>query len=318
MEPEARYAWVGAGVLALVALLVLGMLWLTGETDDRVIKRYTVYFEQQSLEGLQIGSGVRMQGITVGKVEDYAIIPGHARRVKVTLQVDARTPVLEGAVAEVARHLVTGLSAIDLVNKGEGGPPLMNVPTGEEYPVIPEGVTQFARMASTLEDMGLAGRDALVRFNTLLSDRNMAALGRLVDNLEGISGNLRQTLPALTEETRATLADTRAAAARLDGLGAEASQTLRDSRAHMDGLAAETRATLASARESFQAVNREMAGLSMELKLSADLATQEIQSTAQSLRQAGDALQETGRALSEPARILYGTHEADLGPGEQP
>ena len=63
MEPETRYAWVGVAVLALVALLVMGMVWLTGGTENKVVKRYTVYFEKQSLEVLQISSDVRMQGI---------------------------------------------------------------------------------------------------------------------------------------------------------------------------------------------------------------------------------------------------------------
>ena len=175
MEPEARYAWVGVAVLALVALVAWGMYWLTGGTDERLVKRYTIYFERQSLEGLQIGSDVRMQGIKVGKVEDYAILPGEARRVRVILQVDARTPVLEGVEAQVARHLVTGLAAIDLVNQADGGPPLMRIPDGEDHPVITEGVSQLARVASTLEEVSVVGRDALVRFNTLLSDQNQKA-----------------------------------------------------------------------------------------------------------------------------------------------
>ena len=317
MEPEARYAWVGVAVLALVALVVAGMVWLTGGTDDKEVKRYTAYFEKQSLEGLQIGSDVRMQGITVGKVEDYAIIPGQARRVRVILQVDARTPVLEGVVAEVARHLVTGLAAIDLVNVAEGGPALLNVPDGEDYPVIPEGVPQFARVASTLEDMSVAGRDALARINTLLSDQNRKALGRLLANLDNVSGDLRQTLPVLSDEVRSTLASSRQLATRMDGLGEEASQALKETRQRLGHMATETEATLASARETLKTMDGEMRDLSVRLRLSADLATQEIQSTAQSLRLAGDALKETGQALSEPARILYGTDEGALGPGEK-
>ncbi len=318
MEPEARYAWVGVAVLALVALLAGGMVWLTGGTENKVVKRYVVYFEKQSLEGLQIGSDVRMQGIKVGKVEDYAITPGQARRVRAVLQVDARTPVLEGVVAEVARHLVTGLAAIDLVNVAEGGPALMQVPDGEDYPVIPEGVPQFARVASTLEEMSVEGRDALVRFNTLLSDRNQKAVAGLLANLDGLGADLRRNTPALREELVATLAATRQAAEQVRGLGADTGQVLRHVDQRLDRVAEEAASTLASARHTLGAMDREMQGLSVQLRLSADLAIQEIQGTAQSLRLAGDALQETGRAMADPARILYGTNEADLGPGETP
>ena len=314
MEPEARYAWVGVAVLALVAFVAWGMYWLTGGTDETMVKRYTVYFERQSLEGLQISSDVRMQGIKVGKVEDYAIIPGEARRVRVILQVDARTPVLEGVEAEVARHLVTGLAAIALVNAADGGPPLMRVPDGEKYPVIKEGVPQLARVASTLEEMGVLGRDALVRFNTLLSDQNQKALAGVLTHLDGLSGDLRRTMP----ELNATLASARQAAGRMDTLGADASQAIRETNARLGRVASETEATLASARNTLHSIDQEMDGLAVQLRLSADLGIQEIQATAQSLRLAGDALQESGRALSDPARILYGTNEAALGPGEQP
>ena len=314
MEPEVRYAWVGAGVLALVALLIGGMVWLTGGTEEQQIKRYVVYFEKQSLEGLQISSDVRMQGIKVGKVQDYAIIPGQARRVRVILQVDARTPIFENAEAEVARHLVTGLAAIDLINPAEGNAPLMQVPDGEEFPVIKEGVPQFARVANTLEDMSVVGRDALVRFNMLLSDQNQKSLSGVLSNLDKLTGELHRTMP----ELNATLASARQVAGRVDTLGAEASQVMRETNAHIGRVATQTEATLASARDTLGAMNREVHGLAVQLRMSADLATQEIQTTAQSLRLAGDALQESGRALSDPGRILYGTNAASLGPGEQP
>lgn len=314
MEPEARYAWVGVAVLALVALVAWGMYWLTGGTENKVVKRYVVYFEKQSLEGLQIGSDVRMQGIKVGKVEDYAITPGQARRVRTVLQVDARTPVLEGVVAEVARHLVTGLAAIDLMNAVQGGPALTRVPDGEDYPVIPEGVPQLARVASTLEEMSVFGREALVRFNGLLSDRNQQAMARILVNLDGLTDDLRQTVP----ELNATLASTRRMAEHVDTLGADAGQLIRDTQSRLGQVAGETEAALASARNTLRAMDTEIHGLSVQLRMSADLATQEIQTTAQSLRLAGDALRETGRAMSDPARILYGTNEADLGPGEKP
>jgi len=314
MEPEARYAWVGAAVLALVALLVGGMVWLTGGTEDKVVKHYTVYFEKQSLEGLQIGSGVRMQGISVGKVEDYAIIPGQARRVRVQIQVDARTPVLEGVVAEVARHLVTGLAAIDLVNLAEGGAPLMNVPDGEDYPVIPEGESQLARVASTLEDMGTEGRVVLGRINTLLSDDNLKAFSRTLTHLDVLGGDLRKAVPDLN----AALEGTRVAAQRVTDLSEATDKVVSAGQARLVVLADDTQATLGQARQTLSTLNQEMDGLGVRLKVSADLATQDIQSTAQALRQAGESLQETGQAFSDPVRLLYGSHEASLGPGENP
>jgi phospholipid/cholesterol/gamma-HCH transport system substrate-binding protein len=175
MESDARYAWVGLVVVTLVATLVAGFYWLN-DSGKEAVKRYTVYFQNQSLEGLQLNSDVRMQGIKVGKVADYTILPAQAKTVRVILEVDARTPVWEGAEAVVNRNLVTGLAAIDLDNVWKGGADIGPPPEGEPYAVIDEGVPQMARISSTLEGLGKAGSEAVDRVNLLLSDQNQKAI----------------------------------------------------------------------------------------------------------------------------------------------
>jgi phospholipid/cholesterol/gamma-HCH transport system substrate-binding protein len=311
MEPDARHAWVGLAVLVLSILLAAGLYWLTG-AEAHAVKRYTVYFQKQSLEGLQISSDVRMRGIKVGKVVDYAIMPGEATRVWVVLEVDARTPVLEGAEAVISRNLVTQLAAVDLDNPVQGGGPLVAVPEGETYPVIQEGVPQITRVTDTLEELATTSQDVLTRFNTLLSDQNQEAFAGTLANLNGLTGELRGIGPELST----TLASARLAADRLDAVGREAHLTLHTAGERIDSTAAEAESALAAARATLHTFDREMQGMAVQLKLSADLGVQEIQATAQSLRLAGDALQETGRALSDPGRLLYGPSAADLGPGE--
>jgi phospholipid/cholesterol/gamma-HCH transport system substrate-binding protein len=313
MESDARYAWVGAGLLGLAILLAGGLYWLTGGADKTIMKRYLVYFERQSLEGLQINSAVRMQGVNVGKVSDYAIMPGEAQRVRVILQVDARTPVLEGATAVVSRNLVTGLAAVDLSNLAQGGGPLENVPPGESYPLIKEGVPQLAKVASTLQDLGESSQTTLNRINSLLSDPNQRAIAGTLSNLEAISGMLRETLPQLN----ATLASARQAADRLDGLAQDTGVAVRDSQARFGKVAQEAEATLSASRTTLKAIDTDVHKMTTQLKRSSDLAMQEVQATAQSLRLAGDALQNAGRSLADPGRVLYGPSKAELGPGER-
>lgn len=313
MESEARYVRIGLATLVLAALLAFGLFWLAGGNEDQFGKRYLVYFQSQSLEGLQINSDVRMQGIKVGKVVDYAIMPVEARKVRVLLQVDARTPVLEGVTAVVARHLVTSLAAIDLENPAKGGVPLMRTSEGESYPVIPEGVPRLARVADTLEELGVSGQEALNRFNNMMSGENQKALAGTLANLSQITGELKQTMP----ELKAAVASTRRAADQVESLGGDARGALKSAGDQLGKVASETAATLNSARVTLDKVDLEMTGLTGQVKLTADLAGQEIQSTALSLRLAGDALQDTGRALSNPARVLYGPNRGSLGPGEK-
>jgi phospholipid/cholesterol/gamma-HCH transport system substrate-binding protein len=326
MESDARYAWVGLAVVTLIVLLAGGFYWLKGGNKPEV-NRYTVYFRNQSLEGLQLNSDVRMQGIKVGKVADYTILPGQAKTVRVLLEVDARAPVWEGAEAVVSRNLVTGLAAIDLDNVWKGGAAIGPPPNGEPYPVIDEGVPQMARISSTLEGLGKAGGEAVMRVNKLLSDQNQKAFSAILGNVAGVTGELRQLSPELT----ATLSATRQAALRLDQAGAELTPVLRDSSRllrdggqvvqqagqRLDKLAADAESTLSSTRGTMQALDASLRDMRTQLRLSVDLGLQEIQTTAQAMRGASEALQTTSREFADPGRLLYGPHQAEMGPGEQ-
>ncbi len=319
MESEARYAWVGATVVALLLILAGSLYWLSGAAERLPTKRYTVYFQTQSLEGLQIGSPVRMQGINVGRVEDYTILPDRPGTVRVSLEVDRRTPVLEDAQAVISRNLLTGLAAVELSNTGLSRVPLMRVPPGETNPVIQEGVADLSRVAELVEDLGRTGHESLKRLNTLLADDNQKAIAGTLRNLYALTGDLRQTVP----EMNAALGSARRAAEQVQSAGAEMRQVVRDGGAHLARVAgavertlAQADATLQSARTSLGRMEQELGGIAVSLRISADLATQEVEATGQSLRQAGEALQAAGRELADPVRILYGPLPEALGPGE--
>ncbi|PIV23766.1 MAG: hypothetical protein COS39_03315 [Hydrogenophilales bacterium CG03_land_8_20_14_0_80_62_28] len=313
MESEARYIQVGIITLLLIALLVGGLAWLAGRTGQKAQDRYLVYFREQSLEGLQINSDVRMQGVKVGKVVDYAILPGEAHKVRVLLQVDDRTPVMAGVKAIVSRHLVTGLAAIDLENPPQATEALTQVPEGEKYPVIPEGVSRLDKVTNSLEELGKSSQESFNRFNTLLSDRNQRAIAATLSNLSRATSDLNKALPEIT----ATAVGVHQAADQIGGLGVEARASLKEAVGQLNKVAGETSATLASTRATLDRMDREITNLSGQIKLTTDLAGQDIQSTAQSLREAGDALKDSGRALTDPARVLFGPNPKHLGPGEE-
>src|SRR5439155_16272997 len=167
MEPEARYTAIGAVLLVLLLSLAAGTVWLmgTGGADSR---QYTVYFEHQSLEGLQVGSAVEMRGIPVGRVERLAISRDNINRVRVTLRVDRKTPVSVNTVAAVERKLLTGLARIALDTPGTPGRELTEAPPGETYPVIAEGQSKLEHVGDALNRIAISGNSALVAVSELL------------------------------------------------------------------------------------------------------------------------------------------------------
>ncbi len=320
MESEARYAWVGGTLIALFIALAAGIYWLSGAGDNLPSKRYIVYFQQQSLEGLQIDSEVRMRGIKVGRVADYGIVADPTRGVRVLLEVDDRIPVLEGVQATVNRKLVTGIAGVDLINARGNGAPLTRLSPGESYPVIAEGVPEITRMTDVLQDLGSSGSEALQRFNRLLSEQNQQTLARTLENTRVLTGQMAQIAPAL----RATLDQSRRTAEQLEQVGVVAVQTLNTTSRQIDHLAAESRTTLGAVRTTLngagaalEQTRAEISALSLNLRLTADLASQDLQATSKVLRESGRAMQQSARALAEPERILFGIPQGSLGPGEE-
>jgi len=323
MESDARYAWVGGVVLGL-ALLMAGAIWWLQGNDGKEVTRYLVYFRNQSLEGLQINSDVRMQGIKVGKVVDYVILPSQAKTVRVLLGVDARTPILEGVEAVVTRNLVTGLAAVDLNNVWKGGTPLATIPKGEEYLVIEEGVPEMARFTKSIEGLGIASQEAMGRFNKLLSDENQRALSATLNNIAGLTGDARRDFVQIAPELTATLIAARHAATRLDRIGEEltpvvheTSHLVQHAGQRLDSLAGEVESTLKATRNTLTNLDAGIRDTQVQLRLSADLGMQELQSSAQSLRMAGDSLHTTSRDFTDPGRLLFGPNKGELGPGEE-
>ena len=177
MEPEAKYTLVGTVVLILIASIAAALFWLrsSGEADD---KRYKIYFERQSLEGLQVRSDVKMRGIRVGSVNAFRISSGRPGAVEVFIRVDDSTPVRQSTQAVVERQLVTGIASILLVNTTEDSPPLTQLPQGEVYPVIAEGESRVQQVAESINQIAQRADETMQRINAVLSPQNQRALTR--------------------------------------------------------------------------------------------------------------------------------------------
>ena len=83
---------IGAVVLGLVAAAVLAFLWLSSAGRDSDFRFYTVYFEHQSLDGLQVGAAVNMRGIAVGRVARIQSQPIRVGVFQTMLKCRARGP----------------------------------------------------------------------------------------------------------------------------------------------------------------------------------------------------------------------------------
>ncbi len=178
METEGRYTLVGTLVLAVIALMTLAIVWLVGAADQIAYQTYTIYFKQQSLDGLAVGSPVKMRGIKVGVVDSYRFAQGDDEAVSVTARIDEGVPVHTGAAAYIKRNLVTGIAAVEINNGPSNSALLSEIPRGERYPVIAEGSSDLDKVATAISRLAVSGAQVLEKMDTLLSENNQHAISQ--------------------------------------------------------------------------------------------------------------------------------------------
>lgn len=326
MEAEARYTYVGAAVLALVAALVLALLWLNRVGGGDEFRRYAIHFERQALDGLQVGADVTLRGIKVGRVDDYALSDAHFNRVRVVVRIDRRAPVLTNTEAVVTRNFVTGIAAIALVTREPVGAPLAAVPDGEEFPVIAEGRSDLDEIAGRVNKVGEMAAAALNNINQLLNAENRQALRETVDSVRRLSDGLNQRMASLDRaivQVGGAASQVGAASTRLGEAGDRIAVVVERDGARLDDTLADTQRAVEDARRALQQV----AATSLAVQEQVATTVRRFESTAAGLDdQVGVAVGELRLSveaatrvidrLRDPRAALLGPGKAQLGPGE--
>lgn len=310
MEPEAKYTLVGAAVLMLLALIVVAAVWLEGSGGEGDDMPYKIYFERQSLEGLQIRSDVKMQGIKVGAVTGFRISARRPGSVEVVIRVDSSAPVHQGTRATVERQLLTGIANIRLANADEGSPPL-DVPPDEPYPLIAEGESEY-KLTESMAQVAQRVDETMQRINIALSDENQVALSEILINLRQISGDMSRSMAGLDK----TLASMGHAADEVRSMSAVVRDDVHKLAVRYDMLGEESTTAVRDVSAAVREMSADVAQLSGRMDALLNDGNVELRVTAQELRTTADALGTAARRLSEPGRALFGPARGSMGPGE--
>jgi phospholipid/cholesterol/gamma-HCH transport system substrate-binding protein len=294
MEPEARYTAIGVAILALVVALAAAAVWLSRTGTRAEIRRYTVYFERESLEGLQIGSAVDMRGIQIGRVERLAIQRDNINRVQVTIRIYGNAPVSDNTVAVVERKLVSGVARVALETARPPGPELTRVPPGERYPVIAEGQSDLEQFGDALNRLAITGTGALEGVNELLSERNRKEIMATIADLRAMSARVSAAADHLASSGR---------------LVADAAQKVGDTAQKVgdtaDAVGAQAKDTL-----------RDLSRTASALQGTAGIGANELSATLQELRSSAAAVARAAERFDDPRTIVFGPNPQQLGPGE--
>jgi len=221
METRSNHVLVGAVTLALLAGLLVFIVWLAG-LSNKTTKCFDIYFSQ-GVEGLNKGSSVNFQGVPVGQIQKISLLPDRPEFVWVRVDVDAQTPVLQGTTAQIKGVGFTGVSEIALEGAVKGGQPLVQVgPQG--CPVIPASSGGLGALLNSAPELIDRIQRLTERLTELLSDKNQNSISDILENVDKTTRVLAERAPDLAD----AIGDARIAA-RNAGVAAQRVGLLADS-----------------------------------------------------------------------------------------
>jgi len=196
METRSNYVLVGSVVLALLAALALFIVWLTGLSGDQR-RCFDVYFAQ-GVGGLNKGTNVTFSGVPVGQITEISLLPERPEFVWVRIEVDEKTPVLQGTTAQIKGVGFTGVSEIQLDGAVRGARPLTQIgPQG--CPVIPASQGGLGALLNSAPELIDRIQRLTERLTELLSDRNQNAISDILENVDRTTKVLAERAPDLAD-----------------------------------------------------------------------------------------------------------------------
>ncbi|HYH36680.1 MAG TPA: MlaD family protein [Azospirillum sp.] len=247
METRASYILVGSFVLTLIAGLFGFTVWVAKIQLEESRQPYRIFFTG-SVTGLQTGSPVRYQGIPIGTVTDLRLDPENVSRVRVTIEVNADTPIKTDSIASLEVQGVTGGAYVQIA----GGTPDSKLLRETEYkgmPVIPSRPSTLAAVVDAAPQILARVLDLTDRLSAgLMSPENLQALTQTLDNARRVSGDVAAATQGLDGTVR-----------ELTGLMAELNRTVQTVGPHLDQ-------TVVQAGKSMQTLTADLHELTGSLK----------------------------------------------------
>ena len=303
-----NYTLVGAFVLVLGTLLVVGVLWLaSGGTSQKRVDLYLAIVEE-SVAGLNLNAPVKYNGVDVGKVRRIDLDPQDPNRVNLVFAIERGTPVKEDTVAMLKTQGLTGIAYVELSGGARESPTLRAV-EGSLYPVIRTKPSLSARLENVLTTVLAKLDDTSTNINAMLSAENQAALKSALADIATVARTVaarKESINSAITHAGRTLENASTASARitpvLERIGRSADS--------IDKMGNEVARTSASAGKTVDTVGADVKRFSAETLPELERLLGELGALTLSLRRLSE---QTER---DPRGLIFGRKPVPEGPGE--
>lgn len=296
MENKSHALIAGLFTLVLLTATVLGALWLNRD------RTRTVPYEiatRLTIPGLNTEATVRYRGLNVGRVSDILFDPQAPGQILIRIRVREDTPVTRSTFSVLGYQGVTGIAYVDL--NDDGSNPVRISSSAQNMARI----EMRPSLLNTLEERGMAvlaqAEELTRRINGLLSETNQQEIMQAFGNISS-AANALEKIPRQMQPTLS----------RLPALAGEAQQAVRSfnqlSR-DLSGMSANLQAP-GGAIDRIGKTADEVAGVADRFERDLLPLTHEIRATMRVFNRTLEGINE------RPQSVLFGTRQAEPGPGE--
>lgn len=318
-----------AGVLLGVTLVVFAGISMFDSKD-----RYHILFSE-SVSGLELGSPVKLRGVLVGQVSRVRLNPDNVEQVKVTVLLDADTPIKEDTAAVLQLQGITGMKYVELL---EGTREAKRVPPDG---FIKEGESLVSRVTGRAEALGMKAELVLDNLLVLTGEQNQQSVNEtlkhvanMTQHIDEMSGDLRELVQKINEfmtkngdPIEGVLANAEGITARVNTMVGNANALLIDLRHVIADV--ELKTTIAGIDETNHMIQKQFEGVNLggtidnvsvtlaSMQLVLERLTQmmgqnqeELRATMYNLRLATQSIKEFSRKVEERPSALIFQHRA--------
>lgn len=190
MESNVNYTVVGAFTIALIAAIVIIILWLSAGLTETHYTTYRVYMNE-AVTGLSIGGPVKYNGVDVGNVQDIDLNHNNPQQVELLLNIKVGTPITVDTTATLVTQGITGIAYIALISKGSSTT-LLRARPGEKYPTIKTRPSLLLRLDTALSELTSNVNQMTTKIIEVLNPQNQQSIKQALINLDQLTNSLTQ------------------------------------------------------------------------------------------------------------------------------
>ena len=317
---------IGAFVVAAFAMIVFGVLWLSGNDIFAKSQQAMIYY-RGNVSGLYVGAPVTFRGVNAGQVEDIALeVDSETLAARVAVRVrlqlkairftddnpdkatDVPRLVQRGLRARlVAQSFVTGQKAIELDIVPDTPSTLIGDGSRPEIPALGD---RFGALIDQVAELPLRDTVQDIRDTVKELRGTLASVQRTLDGTQKVlvsaAGEItqagaasRQTLATATQAIKQVQISSAATLLSISQLSDSARQTVLTAQPDLQRTLAGTREAAESARLAMNRV-AEMTAPDASLRADLDAAVRDLSQAARGIRDWSELLEE------KPNAILFG------------